>query len=235
MTRPSLLLAVPLLALSNLASADFYSHRYAGFSFGNADQAGFCEATDARINRFASDTQDVTERSCEGADQLIKLYGGWRWTPNLAVEASVQQLDDSNISFTVTNDRGEFLQFEEEIETRLASAYVVGHLPLFGGASLFAKAGGGLWTGTLNGRQRGELLAAVEEDGEIREVPVEVRGRAAEADNGFHWSYGAGISYRNEDNWTVRAEWETFQDIGSDTLRGAYDLESVSLGWSLHF
>ncbi|KUJ83570.1 porin family protein [Microbulbifer flavimaris] len=235
MNRPTFLLAVPLMALPNLASADFYSHRYAGISFGNAEQQGFCTSVDAQISRFDTDTQDVPERSCEGAGNLIKLYGGWRWTPNLAVEASVRQLDDNRVGFTLTNDRGEFLQVEDEIKTRLATAYVVGHLPFFGGASFFAKAGGGFWMGELSGRQRGEVLVAVQEDGVIREVPVEVRGRGAEADNGFHWSYGAGISYRNHNNWTVRAEWETFQDIGSEDLRGSYDLETVSLGWSLHF
>ena len=235
MNRPTFLLAVPLLALPSLASADFYSHRYAGLSFGNADQQGFCDSVDAQISRFDTDSQNVAERGCEGAEQLVKLYGGWRWTPSLAVEASVQQLDDNKVGFTLTNARGEFLRVEDEIETRLATAYAVGHLPLFDGASVFAKAGGGFWMGQLSERQRGEVLVPIEQDGVIQEVPVEIRGRAREADSGFHWSYGAGISYRNENNWTIRAEWETFQDIGSDDLRGTYDLETVSLGWSLHF
>ncbi|GAA5524842.1 hypothetical protein Maes01_01401 [Microbulbifer aestuariivivens] len=235
MTRSSVLLAVPLLALPALASADFYSHRYGGISVGSVEQQNFCRSADSRINRFDTDAQDVSGRSCENGSEVFKIYSGWRWTPNLAVEASVQQLQDNRLGFTLSNDQDEFLQIEEKVKTRLVTAHAVGHLPFFNGASFFAKAGGGYWMSELSSRLQGELLFPVVVEDEVQEQLAAVNGRDRRADNGFHWSYGAGISYRNENRWTIRAEWESFRNVGSDDLRGAYDLHTLSLGVSLHF
>ncbi|WP_237055699.1 outer membrane protein [Microbulbifer sediminum] len=222
-----------LLALP--ASADFYSHRYVGASIGDAGTGEFCrQATDA-VQRFSFNGQPAQLLNCDAGGGNWKLFTGWRWTPYLAVEASLQQLAGNDLDFEFRSERGEFLRFEDELETYLVNVHAVGHWPVYGGLSLFAKAGAGAWNMQLSQRQSGELLFFFLEDGVVMEELVPVSGSSGTSDNGFHYGYGAGISYRHHNSWTLRAEWESFSDIGSDDLRGEFDVETASLGWSMHF
>lgn len=236
MNRQGFLLAVSLLSFYTSAQADFYSHRYAGVSFSTVDQQGFCSDAAAFVQDLNSDSLNASGGACSEGDNGWKLYGGWRWTPHLAVEASYRQLADSELNFRLDMDRGQYLQFRDRIRTRLANAYFVGHWPLAAGVSVFGKVGGGLWWSTLSERQSGELLFTFElEDGTTEDQLVEVNGRAGNSDNGFHWGYGAGVNYRHHNGWSIRAEWENFGDLGSEALRGRYEVEAASLGWSMHF
>lgn len=236
MHRHNLLLAVFLLALSGGTRADFYSHRYAGASFSNIDQQGFCSGAEAFVQDINSDDRRASGQGCSEGGDGWKLYSGWRWTPHLAVEASYQQLADSELGFRLDGERNQYLQIRDRVRTRLANAFFVGHWPLAAGFSVFGKVGGGLWWSELSERQSGEVLFVFEnEDGTEEERLVAINSRAGTSDNGFHWGYGAGISYRHHNSWTIRAEWESFGDIGSDQLRAGYDVQTASLGWSMHF
>ncbi|MFI2811494.1 MULTISPECIES: outer membrane beta-barrel protein [Microbulbifer] len=237
MPRPHVLLAVlTSLTLALPASADFYSHRYVGVSVGDAGQGNFCPQASDRVQRFSFNGEPARLLNCGEGGETWKLYTGWRWSPYFAVEASLQQLASSDLDFEFRNARGEFLRLEDELETYLVNAYAVGHWPLYRGLSLFAKVGGGAWNMELSERQAGEFLFRFQqEDGTITEELVPVNGSSGATDNGFHYGYGAGISYRHHNNWTLRAEWETFSDIGSGELRGEFDVETASLGWSMHF
>ncbi|SDJ97258.1 outer membrane beta-barrel protein [Microbulbifer yueqingensis] len=240
MARPLFLLAVlsvPILSLAPAlpAGADFYSHRYVGASVGDTQQDDFCLQAASQVRQFSFDGQAGNLLGCDGSGEGWKLYTGWRWSPYLAVEASLQRLATTELDFELRNQRGEFLRFEDKMETHLVNAFAVGHWPVYGGLSLFAKAGAGAWNSELSERQSGEVLFRFLDGDTVAEELVPVSGRSAAVDNGFHWGYGAGISYRHEGEWTLRAEWEAFRDIGSDELRGKFDAEMASLGWSMHF
>ena len=236
MTRPSLLLVVPALALTSTASADFYSHRYAGVSFGSAEQTGFCDAANRGVQRFSGDGQSATLSTCGESKNNWKLYAGWRWSPFLAFEGNLQKLEKSELDFQIDFEDGGFLVFEDEIETYLINAYAVGHWPIYEGISLFAKVGGGFWNSELSERGAGELpFIFLQEDGTLVTALAPVSGDSGLTDNGFHYGYGAGLSYRHNNDWTLRAEWESLNDLGSDELRGTFDVNTASLGWSMHF
>lgn len=236
MKKPLTLLAVPFLTLGASAQADFYSHRYAGFSFASTEETGFCDKAAQRVQSLTDDSVIATNGGCgEGSDSW-KVFGGWRWTPHLAVEGSYQQFDASDFNFRLDAENDEYLTFKDEVQTRLFNASFVGHWPLAAGFSLFGKAGGGLWFSEMSERVRGEVLYELEyEDGSIEELRVPVREKSYANDNGFFWSYGGGVSYRHHNRWTLRAEWQQFADIGSENLFGGEDLQSLSLGWSMHF
>ena len=235
MNRPLSLLAVPLLILCASAQADFYSHRYAGVSLSDAELQGFCTDAQAFVQEINAGGQKAVN-SCGSSGDSWKIYGGWRWSPMLAVELSYQQLPESELDFRISADSGEYLEFSDRIQTHLANAYFIGHWPLGGGFSLFGKAGGGLWASDLSERQSGELYFAYPlEDGTFEPRLTPVSGHVADSRNGFHWAYGAGISYRYHNRWTLRAEWESFNNVGSDEFFSAYDVETASLGWSMHF
>lgn len=236
MNRLSLLLVVPALALATTARADFYSHRYGGISYGNMDLSGFCAGADKFVQSLGSTEQDSQTLNCSDSGNGWKIYGGWRWTPQLAVEGSYQQLAASTLDFQLRSNTSEYLVVEDEIKTQLINAFVVGHWPILEGVSLFAKVGGGLWISEISERQSGELLFTFEnEAGELEDRLVPVSTRAYDSDTGIHLGYGAGISYRHGNRWTLRAEWEGFSNVGSEDFRSEYDVESASLGLSIHF
>ncbi|WP_066967528.1 outer membrane protein [Microbulbifer sp. Q7] len=238
MVRLPFLLVVPLSLLgSSLASADFYSHRYGGISLQHTAQDPLCRNARSFVDGLNAEQQTAELADCADSGPSVKLYAGWRWSPNLAVEADLRQSATMTSQFSVRNPQLPYLGVKEKLTTRMGNAFVVGHLPIGrSGFTVFGKLGGGFWLSQLRARQRGDAIAVFElGDGSLQPVSFPVDGAYSENSSGFHWGYGAGVSYRLEDRWTLRAEWELFPEIGSRELLSQYDVESASLGWSFHF
>lgn len=238
MVRPLLLLVVPLSLLgSSLASADFYSHRYGGISLQTTAVDTVCDNARGFVTSLNQDLQTAEFSGCSDTGPGAKLYAGWRWSPMLAVEADLRQTATVTSSFNLSNPRLPYLNVKDRVTTRMGNAFFVGHLPVGrSGFSVFGKLGGGFWLSQLRSRQNGQAIAVFElEDGSLQPVGIPLDSAFSENASGFHWGYGAGISYRFRDRWSVRAEWELFPEIGSDELTGEYQVESASLGWSVHF
>ncbi|WP_288132545.1 outer membrane beta-barrel protein [Microbulbifer sp.] len=237
MARLPKLLVVSAALLATPASADFYSHRYLGLSALDGSLDGFCTQATAFVSGLNSQQQSASGTSCEEQGNGWKVYGGWRWKPNLAIELDLRQLPNASQGFQVSNPRFPAMRINEEITSRMGNAFVVAHLP-FGttGLSLFGKVGGGFWLRRLEQNQRGEAVFLITgDDGAEEEITMPVSGQWRENQSGFHWGYGAGVSYRHHNRWTLRAEWELFPEVGSSDFRGEQDIESASLGWSMHF
>ncbi|MBN8430370.1 outer membrane beta-barrel protein [Microbulbifer salipaludis] len=238
MARLPLLLVVPLSLLgSSLASADFYSHRYGGISLQHTAQDPLCHNARAFVDGLNGEQQTAQLANCTDSGPGAKLYAGWRWSPSFAVEADLRQAATTTAQFSISNPQLPYLNIKETLTTRMGNAFVVGHLPVGrSGVSVFGKVGGGFWLGQLRSRQRGDALAVFQlEDGSLQPVLFPVDGTFSESTSGFHWGYGAGVSYSFRNRWSLRAEWEWFPEIGSDALLGKHDVESASLGWSVHF
>ncbi|WP_043320644.1 outer membrane beta-barrel protein [Microbulbifer sp. HZ11] len=238
MARPLLLLVVPLALLgSSLASADFYSHRYGGLALQATALDDTCRDTRDFVGLLNSTNQVAALSDCSDTGEGAKLYAGWRWSPHFAVEADLRQTATSTSNFVVHNPQFTYLAVKDRITNRMGNAFLVGHLPVGrSGFSVFGKLGGGFWFNELRSLQRGEAVAVFQfEDGSVQPVAIPVEGVFTETSSGFHWGYGAGVSYQLRDRWTIRAEWELFPEIGSEDLRGEYQVESASVGWSIHF
>lgn len=238
MVRPLLLLVVPLALLgSSLVSADFYSHRYGGIALQATDLNDLCTDTRDFVGQLNNTNQVATLSGCSDGGEGAKLYAGWRWSPNFAVEADLRQTATSTSNFVVSNPQFPRLAVKDRITSRMGNAFFIGHLPVGrSGFSVFGKLGGGFWFNELRSLQRGEALAVFQlEDGSLQPVAIPVEGTFSDTSSGFHWGYGAGVSYQLKDRWTIRAEWELFPEVGNEELRGDYQVESASLGWSIHF
>lgn len=237
MVRPSLLLVVPAALLANTVSADFYSHRYGGGAVLNGDLDGFCTEGRDFVDRLSFESQQASLSGCEQRDTGWKLYGGWQWSPYLALEADLRQVAEGELRFDVSTPQTQHLAVHDRVTTRMGNAFIVGHLPLGrNGFSLFGKLGGGFWLSQITEYQKGEAIFLVRmEDESIQEITVPVSGKFSDNASGFHWGYGAGISYSHRNSWTVRAEWELFPEIGTEDFRAEYDAQTTSLGWSMHF
>lgn len=237
MVRPPLLLVVPAALLANIVHADFYSHRYGGAAVLNGQLDGFCAQGRGFVDGLNFDSQQASTNRCDQDGSGLKLYAGWQWSPYLAVEADFRQVAEGELRFNVSNPQTPYLAVRDRVTTRMGNAFIVGHFPVGGdGFSLFGKLGGGFWLSEITEYQSGEAIFLVRmEDDSIGEVTVPVSGRFSDNASGFHWGYGAGISYSHRNSWTLRAEWELFPDIGSEDFRADYDVETTSLGWSIHF
>lgn len=238
MIRLHILLVVPAAMLANNAIADFYSHRYGGISILDSQFSGFCTTNREFVNNLNSDTQQAAPGACtENKTRGWKVYGGWHWTPYLAFEADLRDSGESEHQFTVVNPSFPGLNVRDRITTRMGNAFVMGHIPVGrSGLSLFGKVGGGFWLNELTEYQDGEaLFELLTSDGSSEVVSVPVSGKFRDNASGFHWGYGAGVSYRHRNSWTLRAEWEVFPEAGSDELRARHELESASIGLSMHF
>lgn len=237
MARPQLLLVVPAALLAHTASADFYSHRYGGISLLDSQLDGFCSQTQTFVRNLNATDQQASMRRCDDQGTGWKLYGGWQWTPHLAIEADIRQNPDANFQFAITNPALPQLTVQDRVSNRMGNLFVVGLLPVTdNGFSVFGKLGGGFWLSQITEYQEGEAVFLVRmEDQSIQEVIAPVSAKFSDNDSGFQWGYGAGISYRHRNTWTIRAEWELFPEVGSDELRAQYDVETTSVGWSYHF
>lgn len=237
MFRPHLLLVVPAALLAHSASADFYSHRYGGISLADSQSTAFCAHSQSFVNNLNSDVQQASPGRCNEQGASWKLYGGWQWTPHVAVEADVRQNADATLHFDVSSSSVPRLSVRDRVRSRMGNLFVLGLLPINdAGLSVFGKLGGGFWLSQITEYQEGEAVFLVQlEDQSIAEVIAPVSAKFTDNDSGFHWGYGAGISYRHHNSWTIRAEWEQFPDVGSDELRAQYDVETTSVGWSYHF
>lgn len=237
MARLTKLLVVSAALLATPASADFYSHRYLGFSALDSTLDGFCTQSADFVSRLNSDQQTASDSGCEDQGNGWKIYGGWRWKPNLAIELDLRQIPEAKHTFLVSNPQIPRMAVKNAVTTRMGNAFFIGHLP-FGtsGVSVFGKVGGGFWLSRLEQTQRGEAIFITPgDDGSMEEVTVPVSGKWKENQSGFHWGYGAGVSYRHHNSWTLRAEWELYPEAGSSDFRTEQDVESASLGWSMHF
>ncbi|MCA0894659.1 outer membrane protein [Microbulbifer agarilyticus] len=238
MVRLLLLLVVPLsLLASSPASADFYSHRYGGLAIQSTALDDVCGNSQSFVSGLNSSNQLATFSNCSDSGEGAKLYAGWRWSPNFALEADLRQSTSATSNFAISNPQFPSLFIKDRVTTRMGNAFFVSHLPVGGsGLSVFGKIGGGFWFNQIRSLQRGDTLAVVQlQDGSLQAVTFPVEGEFNESASGFHWGYGAGVSYRLRDRWTIRAEWELFPEVGGDTTRGEYQLESASLGWSVIF
>ncbi|QIL90264.1 outer membrane beta-barrel protein [Microbulbifer harenosus] len=237
MVRPTLLLVVPAALLANAASADFYSHQYGGIALFTSELNGFCAQGRDFVGRLNFESQQASTSGCEQTNPGLKLYGGWQWSPYLAIEADFRQVAEGDLHFDVSNPQTPYLSVRDRVTTRMGNAFIVGHLPLGrDGFSMFGKLGGGFWLSQITEYQNGEAIFLVRmEDGSVEELSIPVSGKFSDNASGFHWGYGGGISYSHRNSWTIRAEWELFPEIGSQDFRAEYDVQTTSLGWSMHF
>lgn len=168
---------------------------------------------------FDSDTYEVSTPSgtpatvpavIEDSDGNIRLYAGYRWTPNLAFEAAYSDLgefellDDAN-GFDVTQDIQSF------------DVAAVGLLPLWDGrVDLFARAGLAFWSGDAD---------VTAQDG-VTGTPGFV-SRPEDSGQDLFWSVGFNINAFADRRWTFRSELTTYELSDADKLE--------TLGFSIQY
>jgi len=127
--------------------------------------------------------------SCDDKDTGWKLFGGYKFTPNFAVEGAWIDLGEVSASDGFVTVTGEVDGFQ------IAAVGIFPINPQFG---IFGKVGAYMWDVSATASAPGFASASA-------------------SDDGTDIMFGAGVSWNFTSNFGLRAEWERF-DIDGDGL-----------------
>ena len=174
------LVGIATILAAPLASAQQY---YLGGSFGSSDADDGNAMPDL-----------ITSGTVDGGDSGTKLFGGYRFTQNIALELAYVDLGKLSYSglfgpLTVTNGT---------VKTSGFAVSAVGLLPLNQGFSLFGKAGVFSWEAKARDITGGAPFAALEDGSDL--------------------FIGLGAAFDVTRNFSVRAEWELYEAVDRISL-----------------
>jgi len=185
------LIIVFLVCTYSIANAD---EKYAGFSlgFGAADQE--C---------------DYFDYSCDGDDIFFKMYGGYKFHPNFAVEASYQDIGnikDKSASL-VTSAQSEGINIS-----------ILAFIPLSEGFELYAKMGH-MTSDTKYTRTSNITETSTEDES--------------------NFTFGAGLLWDfesvDENRYQLRFEFEKLQELSDQFVSGGANITAWSFGGAILF
>lgn len=185
---------------------------YAGAGIGSAN-------TDVKVSDYDTSLSALgytASSTIDDADTGWKLFGGYEFTKNWAVEGAYVDLGEVTSNTTVSAGPAgwtpqDFVDAAATVHPYSVDGFAIsgkGTYPFGNGFTAFAKLG----------------LFAWEADIEVRCVGCAPPARKPDGEDGVDFTAGAGVGYDFANNFGVRAEWERF---GTD--RDDVDFFSVSV------
>jgi OOP family OmpA-OmpF porin len=175
------------------ASSAAWSQLYIGAAIGQSKIKNTCEGAPSAI-------------TCDDKDRALKLFGGYQFTPSLAVELGISSLGTAKAtgsgSFGVT----------ETAELSAVELTAVGSWPL---GNRFAIQG-------RLGVYHGEMEAG---DATVPAVFPPPPRRGWRSASSTDLTYGIGASFGVSDNALLRVEWQRYNQLG-----GEFDIDVLSIG-----
>lgn len=153
--------------------------------------------------------------SCSGStddtDTGIKIFGGYRLNPSLAIEASYIDFGTFTADALLTLG-AEFISIDAKAEATAFAVAVVGFWP---------------FTPTLSGY--GKLgLARHDVDAKVTVSSNAIgilTGTVSDSETGTEPMFGLGLEYELTPQIAGRLEWEQYQDVGDDDTTGQSDVD----------
>ena len=160
-----------------------------------------------------------TSTSVNDTDTGFKVYGGYRFSRNLAVEAGYADLGSFSATTSATSPFG---PGSIKAETKASGIFgqAVGIIPLGERFSLFGTAG--LFAN--------EVQTDLSSSGSVAVLGIR---SASHSDVNLKAGIGAGFDFT--DSFGVRVEYERFFDLGADSVGGKSDVDFVSFGVVIRF
>lgn len=156
----------------------------------------------ASLSDYCSDTGGLTVATCDDKDTAFKVFGGYRFTRNVAVEAAYVDLG----KYRATGGAPAF-----DIETKVTgvTAQAVGIVPFGNEFSLMGRIGAIFWDLSTSGTVGG------------------LPGRLS--DNGVDLALGGGVQYKFARNFGVRADLDYYPNLGNENT-GEDNVTAASIG-----
>ncbi|MBL3601376.1 MAG: outer membrane beta-barrel protein [gamma proteobacterium endosymbiont of Lamellibrachia anaximandri] len=174
---------------------------YMGVSVGASKSAADAAELDANLAALGYSTTSTLDDTDIG----WKLFGGYQWNPNLAVEAAL--VDLGQVTSRISGNFGDLDAFVADVarvhpySARGISASIVGELPVAQRFRLFGKVGLFFWDADIDAR-------------------FEVGGQPISFDSkqGVDPVFGAGMKFHINKKTALRVEWERYE-IDRDSVQ----------------
>ncbi|BAU46733.1 outer membrane protein A [Sulfurifustis variabilis] len=198
LSRIFVVIAVAIVATTTVAAAESPDW-YAGLGFGQTKAQDI--VCDLDITCSADDT-----------DTGWKVFGGYRFSPNAAIEFGYVDLGE--VTF---EGEDSFLGVTKlSIEAQGFNAALTGFLPVGGSTSLMGKIG--LFRWDVDARASASFF-----------------GSGSESETGIDLMFGFGVSVDVTRNAAVRLEWERFGNVGDENVTGESDVDLLSASFAYRF
>jgi OOP family OmpA-OmpF porin len=147
--------------------------------------------------------------SVDDTDTGFKIYGGYEFTKNFALEAGYADLGKATAEDST-------FPLSAAVEASAIFLDAVGTLPLTNEFSVFGRAG--------------IAFTKVEAS-----VSVPGFGSASVKEDETNLKFGLGAQYAFTKNVALRAEWERYMDLGEDATTGESDVDMVGVSLNVKF
>ncbi|HYL26144.1 MAG TPA: outer membrane beta-barrel protein [Burkholderiales bacterium] len=182
---------------------------YAGLSIGQSKFPGACDSE-----------AGVTLSNCKDTDTAWKIFGGYQFTPNLALELGYNDFGRISSDATVTMG-GTTFTGNARIEATAFELTGVGTWPLAHQFSVYGKLG--------------VYYAETKSSANVQQTtPPFASGSSSASDNNTNLTFGVGARYDITRNIAVRAEWQRFSKVGGDST-GKGDIDVLAIGGLYRF
>jgi OOP family OmpA-OmpF porin len=196
-----------LLAASASAWSQAPGRFYAGAAIGQSKMKDAC-ASDA----------DIAVSNCDDKDTAWKIFAGYQFTPNLALEAAYNDFGRTRADVFFV-DGGFQVSGHETFDVTALELSAVASLPF---ANRFAGYGRlGLYHGEIEGK------------GDFTDQ-FGTRLRASVSDSNVGLTFGLGASYDLTERVRFRVEWQRFHDVGTNDI-GKSDVDVLSVAGLYRF
>ena len=187
---------------------------YIGAAFGQSQAA---DLDSGRINASLASIGLGAATSVDDKGSPFKLFGGFRFSENLAVEGGYTSFGKFTSNSTIVSGgsgtlSGEWSGYSLDIAA-------VGMLPVGQSLTVFGKAGLGLWDLELD-------LTASGPGGSLT---------ANDSDSGISPIVGLGAMFNVSSNFAIRADWERHLAVGDDNTTGESDIDLITIGAQFSF
>lgn len=177
---------------------------YAGVSAGQSKFKGACDSESG-----------IALSNCKDTDTAWKIFGGYQFTPYLAVELGYNDFgritSDASVSIFGTSFTG-----SAKIEATAFELTGVGMLPLGHQFSLYGKLGA-YYAETKSSANLTQTTAPF------------TSASSSQSGNNSNLTFGLGARYDFTKNIAVRAEWQRFSKVGNDDT-GKGDIDVLAIG-----
>ncbi|MGA7984912.1 MAG: outer membrane beta-barrel protein, partial [Burkholderiales bacterium] len=137
--------------------------------------------------------------ACDDTDTATKIFGGYQFNKNLAVEVGYADLGKATASIPGVS---------AEWKTTTWDILAVGILPINQQFSVLGKIGMASWS----------------LDASLTALGV---GSATQSASGTDVTYAVGVQYDFNDKVGLRAEWQTYSNIGDENTTGQSDVDVI--------
>ena len=192
----TLILACILALVPGLAFAQAYIG--GSYGVGKTDILSLESVVTGLFPDLSCDTNLTCPSSIDDSAAAVKIFGGYKFTPNFAAEGFVAKIGTFSSSTTAVDYLGDSLTLSADLDATAFGVSGVGFLPISKRIDLFAKLGVFHWSSDT------DALAVLTIDG------VSESATASVSDSGNDLLFGAGVDFDITKHIGIRAELERY-------------------------